>query len=168
MDASRNNAKVMVGLVMFLALAGITLWAFAGDLEPSAPPAPTMKTLDQIYQAASAGILEREGFCRKFDISASGTSDIITVPAGKRFVLLRLNSTHISNGKWEMQCDTFHFDNIITLFQRNDAGGGTDYRYVTDFPDRCLVINSEDSLSVTNTSTNNLSITITGYFFNAP
>ncbi|GEM_PF-5633436 len=168
MDAKRNDAKGIAGLVMVLTLIGITLWALAGELEPSEPPDSTMKTLDQIYQAASAGILEREGFCRKFELSASSTSDLLTVPAGKRFVLLRLNSTYISNGKWELECDTFHFDNTVTLFQRNDAGGSTDYRYVTDFPDRCLVVDSEDSLSVTNTSTNNLSVTITGYYFNTP
>ncbi len=41
----KNKMKYLWLFVAFLSLNGFT---FAGDLEPTAPPAPTMKTLDEI------------------------------------------------------------------------------------------------------------------------
>ncbi len=40
--------KKMMCLWLFVAILSLSRFTFAGDLEPSAPPAPTMKTLDEI------------------------------------------------------------------------------------------------------------------------
>ena len=43
--AKKSTLMLVVGLAM---LAGVYLGVFAGNVEPSGPPAPTMKTLDQV------------------------------------------------------------------------------------------------------------------------
>ena len=48
METKRKSAQVVVSL---LALAGLLLFstfAIAGSLEPSGPPGPTMKTLNEV------------------------------------------------------------------------------------------------------------------------
>ncbi len=40
--------KKIMSLWLFVAILSLSGFAYAGDLEPSAPPAPTMKTLDEI------------------------------------------------------------------------------------------------------------------------
>ncbi len=40
--------KKIMSLWLFIAILSLSGFAFAGDLEPGAPPAPTMKTLDEI------------------------------------------------------------------------------------------------------------------------
>ncbi len=55
MKTKQKRTKVVV---ITLALAGLllafSLIGYAGNLEPSAPPGPTMKTLDEIYAAATS------------------------------------------------------------------------------------------------------------------
>lgn len=48
METKRKSAKVAVSLLALAALVVFTLTAGGGSLEPSAPPAPTMKTLDEV------------------------------------------------------------------------------------------------------------------------
>jgi parallel beta-helix repeat protein len=48
MGTKEKRTKVVVGVLALAALLGIWTLAKAGDLEPSAPPGPTMKTLDEV------------------------------------------------------------------------------------------------------------------------
>jgi len=48
METKKAKTMVVMGLLVLAGLAAIFLPAYAGDLEPNAPPAPTMKTLDEI------------------------------------------------------------------------------------------------------------------------
>ncbi len=48
METKKAKTTVLVGLLALAGLAVIFLPAYAGNLEPSAPPGPTMKTLDEV------------------------------------------------------------------------------------------------------------------------
>ncbi len=48
METKRKSAKVVVSVLALAALVVFSLMVYAGDLEPSAPPGPTMKTLDEV------------------------------------------------------------------------------------------------------------------------
>ncbi|MHC4621561.1 MAG: right-handed parallel beta-helix repeat-containing protein, partial [Planctomycetota bacterium] len=48
MNKKQKRKKVVASIVALAGLAAFSMIAFAGSLEPSAPPGPTMKTLDQV------------------------------------------------------------------------------------------------------------------------
>jgi len=48
MKTKRNKTKVVVSVMVLSALVVFSLSGYAGKLEPSAPPGPTMKTLDEV------------------------------------------------------------------------------------------------------------------------
>lgn len=48
METRKKRIKVVVSVLALAALVVFSLMVYAGDLEPSAPPGPTMKTLDEI------------------------------------------------------------------------------------------------------------------------
>ena len=58
-------------LIAVLAMSGLLL---AGDLNPPGPPAPTMVTLQQIYDRVGAGVAGAAGTGQTGCFNASGTS----------------------------------------------------------------------------------------------
>jgi hypothetical protein len=164
MDAERNDAKVIVGLVMVLALIGIAFWAYAGDLEPSAPPAPTMKTLDEIYQAASAGIQQREGFCEYFNIAENTTETILTAQPGKRFVLLKLQVVRNSDDWRLIVSDPVEGDKRLMRGMATRYSN-TESVYWIDFPDRCVTVDTDQTLKMVNEAGILLPTQVIGYFY---
>lgn len=48
METKRKRTRVVVSVFALAALVAFSLMVYAGDLEPSAPPGPTMKTLAEI------------------------------------------------------------------------------------------------------------------------
>ena len=151
------SALVLAG---FFALA---LIAGAGSLEPSGPPESTMNTLDQIYDAATSNVSEREGYCTTVIESGGTPTNILTVPTGKRFVVLKtyvknLTDPAYDNG-WELKVDTRLFiDGVIV-----DITGETQF----EFPDRCVVVNAGETLkfSIKN-DTHDVLMTVIGYYYN--
>jgi hypothetical protein len=75
METKRKSAKVAVSLLALATLAVFSLFAVGGSLEPSAPPGPTMKTLDEVEPRVPISSLP-------YTISASGsyylTGDLTT------------------------------------------------------------------------------------------
>lgn len=49
MKPKQKTSKVVVSVLSLAGLLAFSLFAIAGDLEPSVPPGPTMHTLDEIY-----------------------------------------------------------------------------------------------------------------------
>lgn len=54
MEVKKKRTKVVAGVLALAALVVFSLTAGGGNLEPTASPRPTMKTLDEIYTAASS------------------------------------------------------------------------------------------------------------------
>ncbi|MHC4742815.1 MAG: right-handed parallel beta-helix repeat-containing protein [Planctomycetota bacterium] len=48
MEATKAKAQVAAGALILAAILGFSLIGIAGSLEPSGPPGPTMKTLDEV------------------------------------------------------------------------------------------------------------------------
>ncbi|MHC4623986.1 MAG: right-handed parallel beta-helix repeat-containing protein [Planctomycetota bacterium] len=48
MEAKQKKTKIVVSVLALAAILVFSLFAMAGSLEPSAPPGPTMKTLDEV------------------------------------------------------------------------------------------------------------------------
>jgi hypothetical protein len=139
---------------VLLGLAGLLLaWTFAtaGDLEPSGPPGSTMKTLNEIYDAASI-VSQREGYISHIDMTPSSSMTLFTVPTGKKFVLLKMvlwnsqtyltkNGSFLTGGGYELTADGF------------------------DFPDRCVVLDEGDSFGIVNPYGGAVKAVVIGYFF---
>ena len=104
-------------------------------------------------------IEEREGFSKAFDVSP-GTYPILTVPSGKTFVLLQINS---DMAQFSIKADS----NIVIIGEAiiaSYATGGAD-KLSHDFPDRCVVFEQGQVLELDN-PTYTISIQIVGYFYN--
>ena len=46
--------KITKTTLVFGILLAVVMYAIAGSLDPNDPPAPTMKTLDEVYNAVQA------------------------------------------------------------------------------------------------------------------
>jgi hypothetical protein len=87
MKARKSRKKVAVTMTVLPGLVFFVALAYAGTLDPCAPSAPTMHTLDGIHNAVtdtSCGIAEREDYCQWFCVNPNLTPDTALVPAGKR------------------------------------------------------------------------------------
>jgi hypothetical protein len=157
METKKKRTKVVVGMLALVGLLLVWTVATAGDLEPSGAPAPTMKTLDEIYDAA-ASVSEREGYMEHYVVDPCSSETFFTVPAGKQFVLMKLyfDQTYIS-----LTVD----DNLFIsseYFQETILYGGTH----VDFPDRCITVDAGETLKAVNTyPTEVRKVTIVGYFY---
>jgi len=51
-----NKTKIILSVLFLAGLVGLAMFAGAGNLEPNAPPGPTMHSLEDIYNLVSSGI----------------------------------------------------------------------------------------------------------------
>ena len=151
---------LLAAVVMFL----VPVVAIAGDLEPSTSPGATMKTLQEVYDAASDGLNEREGFFKQLSITEPEEVEVITVPNGKRLVILQI-LTRDPYRSWDLKItsggsvEQFLNQNIFGNYNGN-------YTFNVTFPDRCVTIEQNQTLSFRPKSTSSAYITIIGYLYN--
>ena len=162
--AKKNvNTNLVVVLLVLVGLLGYALFAQAGNLEPSAAPAPTMKTLQEVYDAASGGINEREGFI--VQLTESSEPNVLTVPAGKEFVIMQI-LTRGPDRTWNLKIDDNLFLNQDIFGLKQKVSTYSSYfegTYNITFPDRCVTVEQSQTLSFETTSSP--SITILGYYY---
>ena len=160
-------AKKLV-VVAIVLLVGYSLFA-----ESSNPFETLLETQQTILDAVASP--EREGFCQYFETPADSNQVALTVPVGKRFVLLKLHNVTLGGGvsaQWRLTVnDNLWIDGKIT-YSKQEFGYRTDIGTHT-FPDRCVVIDAGDILKIENTITNvtpnnTLATTIIGYYYDVP
>ena len=154
METKGKRTQVLAGLLALVGLLLVWTLATAGDLEPNEPPAPTMKTLDEIYDAA-ASVSEREGYMKTVDIDPNSSYTFFTVPAGKQFVLLKLfvEQPMFLTSSGGLYIDWYTLPN-------------TPLPSCIDFPDRCVVINGGEMVEVSNPDLVYAGkATVLGYFY---
>lgn len=161
METRRARTRVVVSMLVLGGLLGFCLYAIAGDLEPNDPPAPTMHTLDEIYAAVtsmSPSISQREGYCT-YRNCGTGTTTILTVPAGRRFVLRKL-WVRTSSFNWTISggpnCDLHS-----TILSTTDSAV---LDRMWDFPDGCVVVEGGNSLTFYNPA-GGIDTVFIGYFY---
>lgn len=108
---------------------------------------------------------EREGFCKLIVIIGEDPVPVLTVPEGKCFVLLQLNA----NGQWfKIKVNGTNIIDGKLIISPANANGSTDV-LSHDFPDRCVIVNSGETLTVEDSfpsGTWNVNLNIIGYFYN--
>ncbi len=94
----------------------------------------------------------REGYAQSFEYASGGTNDtILTVSAGKEFVLLKV--------AWTDRDDDLTVDENLLI----DFSIFRDY--VVDFPDGCVVVYENEALNlVKSANTNTHKVCIIGYY----
>jgi hypothetical protein len=168
METKDKRTKIAAGVLALAGLLSLLTLSTAGNLEPNAPPGPTMKTLDEIYDAV-IGVSQREGYMGHFGLPADSNVVCFIMPAGKQFVLLNL---------------TFRYDDSVSRRKAYLTVNGnflTGYPYLrsytdpanmiqsyADFPDRCVVVNAGETLKVVNDESSALKVMIVGYFHDVP
>lgn len=163
-----EKAKIAAYLLIFVGLLGLWTVAAAGDLEPNGPPAPTMKTLDEIYDAAAGGP-QREGYIGHFDVSGGSNAVCFTVPTGKEFVLLKVVFRYDSSTMKRQACLTVN-DEFLTGYPylRSYTDPANYIQIFADFPDQCVVVNAGGVLKVVNNESVPLNAMIVGCFYDVP
>jgi hypothetical protein len=103
-------------------------------------------------------IEEREGYYKVLEIPSNQTLPIFTVPEGKCFVLLQLTANNLP---WDIQVNGTDFiDGELIMY---DYTSGRKMSH--DFPDRCVTVNSGETLSVVNFGGSTIKLNIIGYFY---
>jgi len=126
-------------LAMACALAGVVY--AQGSLDPPAAPAPTMKTLDEIYSRANDAVLAAEGMSPVNGIGWSrartGGGELGTVPAGYELVILMFTS----NGGFSLEAGG------TTIFSGEFTGSG-EFCTPYSIPNGCMVVGPGLNLTV--------------------
>jgi hypothetical protein len=134
-----------------------------------------MKSLDAVYDAVvsmSPGISQRQGYCKYFSCPPGGVvTTIMSVPAGRRFVLRQLSVTQ-SAEVWSISGGPdLNIDAHICYsgYEYEGPGEIDKYEFAWDFPDGCAVVQGPNDLTFTNDhGTLAIHTHFVGYFYDIP
>jgi len=168
METKDKRTKIAAGVLALAGLLSLLTLSTAGNLEPNAPPGPTMKTLDEIYDAV-IGVSQREGYIGHFALPAKSNVVCFIVQAGKQFVLLNLTFRYDDSASRRKAYLTVN-GNFLTGYPylRSYTDPTNMIQSYADFPDRCVVVNAGGTLKVVNDESSALKVMIVGYFHDVP
>lgn len=169
---------IILIILTVLVLAGV---APSGAGGPTAElKQATIDALNEISEAiASIPVIDeqREGFCKSFEVPHDSNTVVFTVPEGQRFVLRKLYAYIPTDYKNDLtdwllvRNDKVFIDGKISVFGTDVEANiyhdwGFVHRCVHEFPDKCVVVNSGQTLKAFNTCqhTYPFYMTIIGYF----
>lgn len=104
-------------------------------------------------------IEEREGVSKVIEVTVAGTYPILTVPVGKTFVLLQINS---SKNSFNIQADSNDVILGRSILQQPTTGSPGHLSH--NYPDRCMVFEQGQVLELELWDA--MKIQIVGYFYN--
>ena len=107
METKRKSARVAVSLLALAGLLVFSLFAVGGSLEPSAPPGPTMKTLDEVEP--------------RVPIHASDLPLTITEP-NSYYLVEDVNFTDTANHAITIECNDVTIDLMGYSLKGPDSG----------------------------------------------
>lgn len=164
----KAGARIIIILAV-LAIFLVPVLAMAGNLGSSTAPGVTMETSHEPYDGASGGVNEREGFLKQLTCTPVG-DEIITVPNGKRLVILQI-LTRDPTKWWRLKItsgssdEQFLDNNIFGYRSVSDSSGTSEIgSFNVTFPDRCITVKQNQTLSLIGDRTG--SVTIIGYLYN--
>ena len=114
-----------------------------------------------MFASTAFGIEEREGFIKQL---STNDPNVITVPAGKEFVILQILTRH-PGAAWDLKIDNVQFlnqDIFGYIFLVNTGGYGVAANFNVTFPDRCVTVKQGKTLSFEGVGA---TITIIGYLY---
>lgn len=166
--------KKITVMSTLLALVCILSLATANYREATAPPHNLIGVLEEIRDAITPGtsdIEQREGYCQYFKMTSDSNEVVLTVPTGKRFVLLKLY-TYKERGfdthRWSLLADENMLLNGHTVYAsyydsfRDPAWTMSG---VQNLPDRCVTAEEGETLTLVN-GPSAMHATVIGYFYN--
>lgn len=149
----KTKHKITILVVVVLVLG---VWAIAADSGPRS----SKQMLEEIYNAVVlTGQPQKEGYSQHYTVAEYSTETLFTVPAAKEFVLRKIYFEFVP---LELQVDGVEF--IQGYYFDTPANGAVS----EDFPDKCIVVNSGETLTIVNNYQNALRATVIGYFCDAP
>lgn len=172
METKDKRTKIAAGVLALAGLLSLLTLSTAGNLEPNASPGPTMKTLNEIYDAViagSSGVSERQGYWQDVNVGALSSYNFFTVPTGKQFVLLKVtmrgNATQPNSFNAYLTDGNFSMSSRGMRYYADKDYFGFCYE---DFPDRCVVVNAGNTLRIINKDSFLEKVKIVGYFYDVP
>ncbi len=127
--------KTMKGLCTLAAALLFTTTSFAGDLEPSAPPAPTMVTLNDLMVSLDNLSSQVSGY--RYIVSAFGEANaneehnILTVPTDKTFILTDFT---LKNNATIMLYETATDGTLTLKFELSAVAERPQYHFISGIP----------------------------------
>lgn len=165
MEKVKANGWTVVFLALIALMCSHVIFGDADNWNPPGPPAPTMKSLDAIYNAVesmSPSISQREGYCRKFSCPSNTETTLLAVPAGRRFVLRKLWVANTGQ-TWEIFGDPNDCHIHCTIVYTGDPA-----ETMWDFPDGCVVVEGPNDLTFHSTAPSVIWTTVVGYLYDVP
>jgi hypothetical protein len=160
-----ERRNIMNWKIVVVPVAGI-LFAMAVTIlpplaaTPNTPSDSLLLALQDIQEAIASLSESKEGYWEYFEIPADSNQVLVTVPAGKQFVLRELYCPRTWLG-WQLNVD----DEVY--FKSIQTQAGKQVLYIHNFPDECVAFGPGTTLTFVNNNTDVLDMTVVGYFRDA-
>lgn len=151
-------------VVVLLAITGFWCYSMLTPARAEAPTNSILEALQGIQEAIVSLSAPREGYWEYFETPADSNQVLVTVPAGKQFVLRELYCPRSIWPDWQLNVDDEVYFTSEQLFVSVQTGVSSTFNYVHNFPDECVAFGPGITLTFINDSASVLDMTVVGYF----